>query len=679
MKRFRKNWKRKTAFLLAAVVTVQSGAVAAGQEVQSEEIMVPHEVLSGSVEGQSEITGAIQSEGTDERNGRIAEVQTGIFGGEEAKEELYKILRRQEEMAGASLLEQTVGFEEIFEAAQKRGLGLNMEFGLSEGTAETLGIPAEEIDGGSVRLNTQVDTKLQKWLFEAEAASKEDSVLGLSLYGDQERLALSLPQFFEGAVAIGSGSLVKQYTGSVLEQVLGEYPEELPDINLDFFPEMKDVTGSYDLLGEWEKTVEEETEKFGDSLVVEKKEEEGQQIYQVTCETEKAIEVYRDLMSEYCSLLMKTGIFSIDDIWEMEDTMEEGFDMARLMLDDEITVAYYVQDGLVTQVQFMLHMDGNKASVTVEEDDLANDALGEDSAGNISASDGTVADMGAGEEKLADITVGEDAAADTEEESITDITVGGDSAADTGEDIVTDIAIGGDAAADIETEADNFADIEAGETETIYDPDQDVTLDFEFVYQNPANPEAGFDLTMKGIDGNGTEQIGMLVKMVTETEEKSSDTTVSIRLEELGEVVYESELLHYGYDAATGDFDINMTISDEETEVSFVLDSTFTDVEKGNHFTWVIDQLSLYSGEERMGVKGFVTLAADPGEISQPGNIRMLFELTEEQFIGLMTEIQGKAMSWAQQFEEQPETEEVLPSGEYQEQWNENEPETTGV
>lgn len=542
----KKYWRKAAGFLMAAVLAGQSGALAAAQEEQNEALA-----------------------------GALREDPRG------AREELEEILKRQEELAGEGLLEETIGFDELFKAVKRRGLNLKAEFGLTEGMARILEIP-EEIEGGSVSFLTQVDPKLRKWLFEAGTYLNGDAVLEFSLYGDQERLAFLLPQFFEGALAIGSGSLLEQYTGSGLEQILGEYPEGMPDLDLDFFPDMEAVVNSYDLTGEWKQAVEEGTERLAEGLSVEKQETEDWQIYKATCETREIIRVYRDIMNEYYSMMRKTGVFSMSDIWEMEDTVEESLNLAELVLEDELAVFYYVEEGLVSKLRFTLRVDGNQASAAVS---------------------------------------------------------------------------------DLEPEEDTGTDITADETEAAYDPDQDVTLDFDFVYRDPAKPQDGFDLTMRGTDGTGTEQVGMLLSMETETEETSFDTTVSIRLEELGQVVFDSDFFHCGYDAVTGDFDVDLTVEDEEETVSFVLDSTFTGVEKGKCFTWAIDRLALSSGTEQLGINGTITFSSVSGGIQAPEQVRMLLEMTQEELFNLAAEIQMKAESWARQFEDQAESEEYYIQG----------------
>lgn len=96
------------------------------------------------------------------------------------------------------------------------------------------------------------------------AADAVTKFLDFSLYGDEDQLAVSIPQFYDGALAIRSGSLLKQYENSWLEGILQAPLEK--DISLSFIPGFGEQTEDF-----WEMVEDECAIDFHvkDSLVSE--------------------------------------------------------------------------------------------------------------------------------------------------------------------------------------------------------------------------------------------------------------------------------------------------------------------------------------------------------------------------------------------------------------------------
>ena len=154
---------------------------------------------------------------------------------EDPGEELEEILETQMEQGEKSLLSKTLGLDELQENMEEEGFSVQTKFGVSRETWELLGVEAPTSEDGYLQMNLRAAEDAERWQFDLEAATDENTkFLTLSLYADEDQLAVSIPQFYDGALAIRSGSLLQQYNGSWLEQMLDQPLEE--DVDLSFVP-----------------------------------------------------------------------------------------------------------------------------------------------------------------------------------------------------------------------------------------------------------------------------------------------------------------------------------------------------------------------------------------------------------------------------------------------------------
>ena len=152
---------------------------------------------------------------------------------EDPGEELEEILETQMEQGEKSLLSKTLGLDELQENMEEEGFSVQTKFGVSRETWELLGVEAPTSEDGYLQMNLRAAEDAERWQFDLEAATDENTkFLTLSLYADEDQLAVSIPQFYDGALAIRSGSLLQQYNGSWLEQMLDQPLEE--ESNYDY-------------------------------------------------------------------------------------------------------------------------------------------------------------------------------------------------------------------------------------------------------------------------------------------------------------------------------------------------------------------------------------------------------------------------------------------------------------
>ena len=137
-------------------------------------------------------------------------------------DELNDILEKQQEIESDLdvALEEQLGLTELGEAVEENGVRfvIDLEPGDKALTDPSLldVLPEESYYHG----NLQVDKNLKKWLLESGVGTAENALLDVSLYGDEQKLAISIPQFFEGAISIEAGSFLDQYNSSVLKELI---------------------------------------------------------------------------------------------------------------------------------------------------------------------------------------------------------------------------------------------------------------------------------------------------------------------------------------------------------------------------------------------------------------------------------------------------------------------------
>lgn len=95
-----------------------------------------------------------------------------------------------------------------------------------------------------------------------------------------------------------------------------------------------------------------------------------------------------------------------------------------------------------------------------------------------------------------------------------------------------------------------------------------------------------------------------------------------------------------GYDSDTREFSYRMNI--EEEDIELFLEGSLDEVKKGKSVTFEIDALGLQADGERMTFAGSLKYGEWKDSIEKPSDIRMIFEMDEDEFEELGTEfLQG--------------------------------------
>lgn len=291
-------------------------------------------------------------------------MQTAAFAS--PAEELQEIMEAQFEKEEPSLLGKTLGLSELWEEMEENGFSVELEGALSEETASLLEIEDAVPEDSSASMTLQVDPKLKKWLIQLGLKKGIDPFLDFSLYGDQDELALTLPLFFSGAVAIRSGSFKEQYEGSALQAMLeGEEPSEIPDFDLKFYPEDSHEPGLFDL----KDKIKEKAEKIQEGVQAEKTEENDKTIYTVTYQTQDIVDIYRIAMEEYLGIFEKSGLMVQNDADSALEEIDEMLDQMSTMMGDEVEVLFTVRNNLVEKISYEMYLDTRSVSGTLPEED----------------------------------------------------------------------------------------------------------------------------------------------------------------------------------------------------------------------------------------------------------------------------------------------------------------------
>lgn len=530
-------------------------------------------------------------------------------------EELTAVIEAQNEAytQHTSLLEEFLGTG-LGAAMKENGFSVQVKGNLMGDTIRLM--DAEEIlsEDSHISFGFRNDPKQRKWLLEAGGGQTKEPLLNMSLYGDENRLAFSLPQFYKGALSLHAGNLAEQYEGSVIAQIMSVEGEEMemPNINMSFYPSegAEVLTGAF---GGWKDEILTNVQELGSKAAVEKTEEGDTSVYTVTVDTEHLVEFYQAYMSSYLSLLSDFGVTGLPEMETFESEMEAAWDEMLASMEqtfgESFSVDVLVKDDLVSGYRFETTMPigGDEydtayvVSDTLEAAESAEDAVDE----------------------AAEIT--EDAADEAEE--ITE------DAADEAEEVAEDAA---DEAAEI---AEDMAE-EVEEAHVVFD----------FTFADPTDITRGY--TCKCTVTSDYDTADILFDMASETDgtvEKYTGT-YDISVEDAGTETLMSMPFEVTFNSETGDLDGNIEINADGETFLMKLDSTFGQVEKDKGFVWTVDELSMSYMGESLGIKGEVAVSADPGEFEAPQEERVLLDLTQGELIDLMNEIMANANTWMAQF-----------------------------
>ena len=285
-------------------------------------------------------------------------------------DDLNAILEKQNEAETPSPISDMLDWDALVEAMNAGGAQVAANLTIPEALLKDAGLP-EELQGDlGLTADTTVDLTDKQWLFKLAAAVNSEDVASLSLYGDENQLALTLPEFLSKTVGLKAGSFQDQYNGSVWEQMFGELnmPE---DIDLKFFPDgTASAADTTDLVGNIKAILEKATKSAEDAMNVETREDEkypGVTFYDATYDTESVMNIYRDLLTEISSVLSTSGVSDVEDF---NQTMEEALEQSKAILGDQFTVTYWVENDQVTKMSMTMKMD---ESLMEEQNDTVSD------------------------------------------------------------------------------------------------------------------------------------------------------------------------------------------------------------------------------------------------------------------------------------------------------------------
>ena len=285
-------------------------------------------------------------------------------------DDLNAILEKQNEVETPSPISDMLDWDALVEAMNAGGAQVAANLTIPEELLKDAGLP-EELQGDlGLTADTTVDLTDKQWLFKLAAAVNSEDIASLSLYGDENQLALTLPEFLSKTVGLKAGSFQDQYNGSVWEQMFGELnmPE---DIDLKFFPNgTASAADTTDLVGNIKAILEKATKSAEDAMNVETREDEkypGVTFYDATYDTESVVNIYRDLLTELSSVLSASGISDVEDF---NQTMEEALEQSKAILGDQFTVTYWVENDQVTKMSMTMKMD---ESLMEEQNDTVSD------------------------------------------------------------------------------------------------------------------------------------------------------------------------------------------------------------------------------------------------------------------------------------------------------------------
>lgn len=285
-------------------------------------------------------------------------------------DDLNAILEKQNEVETPSPISDMLDWDALVEAMNAGGAQVAANLTIPEELLKDAGLP-EELQGDlGLTADTTVDLTDKQWLFKLAAAVNSEDIASLSLYGDENQLALTLPEFLSKTVGLKAGSFQDQYNGSVWEQMFGELnmPE---DIDLKFFPDgTASAADTTDLVGNIKAILEKATKSAEDAMNVETREDEkypGVTFYDATYDTESVVNIYRDLLTELSSVLSASGISDVEDF---NQTMEEALEQSKAILGDQFTVTYWVENDQVTKMSMTMKMD---ESLMEEQNDTVSD------------------------------------------------------------------------------------------------------------------------------------------------------------------------------------------------------------------------------------------------------------------------------------------------------------------
>ena len=558
----------------------------------------------------------------------IPSVSFATSNDQNAAEELKAILTAQQEQSADSLLEETLGLSQLTKAASENGLQWHFTGGLLPETAALLGIP----DGWSdttCSLLTRIDPKLKKYRFEAGLQHASDDLLDVSLYGDEDLLAVAIPQFYSGSLALRSGNFRQQYLKSGLSELLGnDASDDIPDLDLHFYPQTAASDDS--LISELQSTIT----GLQDSVAVTKATDEGVDIYTATLRADQLTDFYRTLFRQLLAPMQALDDFSADDAEELEAQLEEMLTMFQSVLPEEIPVQFEVSDQLLQRIHYELDLDVNALEALADEyDDSYDDDYDYDDAYD---------DDYDYDDAYDDDYDYDDAHDDDHDYDDTDDLYDSDH---------TGAAFG----------------IHVNESVSELPKDIDtISCSYELAFANPENLSEGYNFFMNlGYGEAPSALMAVSLNYNQQQEDGTESAALSLNIDADGESVYSATPYVMQFDSASNELAAQFSITDSDTDETIALffSGTFSDIEKGKRFRLDIDDLSLNNitaaaeDMESLGITASLSVDAEPGDIVTPTDCRYLLEMDQNALMSLFMECSANAETWSQLYAPESESE----------------------
>ena len=548
----------------------------------------------------------------------IPSVSFATSNDQNAAEELKAILTAQQEQSADSLLEETLGLSQLAKAASENGLQWHFTGGLLPETAALLDIPDSWSDT-TCSLQARIDPKLKKYLFEAGLQHASDDLLDVSLYGDEDLLAVAIPQFYSGSLALRSGNFRQQYLKSGLSELLGnDASDDIPDLDLHFYPQTAASDDS--LISELQSTIT----GLQDSVAVTKATDEGVDIYTATLRADQLTDFYRTLFRQLLAPMQALDDFSADDAEELEAQLEEMLTMFQSVLPEEIPVQFEVSDQLLQRIHYELDLDVNALEALADEyDDSYDDDYDYDDAYD-------------------DDYDYDDAHDDDHDYDDTDDLYDSDH---------TGAAFG----------------IHVNESVSELPKDIDtISCSYELAFANPENLSEGYNFFMNlGYGEAPSALMAVSLNYSQQQEDGTESAALSLNIDADGESVYSATPYVMQFDSASNELAAQFSITDSDTDETIALffSGTFSDIEKGKRFRLDIDDLSLNNitaaaeDMESLGITASLSVDAEPGDIVTPTDCRYLLEMDQNALMSLFMECSANAETWSQLYAPESESE----------------------
>lgn len=561
----------------------------------------------------------------------IPSVSFATSNDQNAAEELKAILTAQQEQSADSLLEETLGLSQLAKAASENGLQWHFTGGLLPETAELLGIPDDWSDT-TCSLLARIDPKLKKYLFEAGLQHASDDLLDVSLYGDEDLLAVAIPQFYSGSLALRSGNFRQQYLKSGLSELLGnDASDDIPDLDLHFYPQTAASDDS--LISELQSTIT----GLQDSVAVTKATDEGVDIYTATLRADQLTDFYRTLFRQLLAPMQALDDFSADDAEYLEAQLEEMLTMFQSVLPEEIPVQFEVSDQRLQRIHYELDLDVNALEALADEyDDSYDDDYDYDDAYD-------------------DDYDYDDSYDDYDYDDAYD-----DSYDDDYDYNGTDDLYDSD-----HTGAAFGIHVNESVSELPEDIDT-ISCSYELSFANPENLSEGYNFFMNlGYDEAPSALMAVSLNYSQQQEAGTESAALSLSIDADGESVYSATPYVMQFDSASNELAAQFSITDSDTDETIALffSGTFSDIEKGKCFRLDIDDLSLNNitataeDMESLGITASLSVDAEPGDIVTPTDCRYLLEMDQNALMSLFMECSANAETWSQLYAPEPESE----------------------